>query len=185
MNELENFAAINTFVLDVDGVLTNSTLLVLENGKLLRQMNVRDGYAIKRAIDMGYKVAIITGGKSQGVVTRLKNLGVVDIYYGISDKVEAYREFMYLYDDPDDPENSIGYENVLYMGDDVPDYEVMRLVGLPACPNDACPEILSIAKYVSHAKGGEGAVRDVIERTLRLNGHWLPKSEEEDLPTSV
>lgn len=147
-------------------------------------MNVRDGYAIKRAIDMGYRVAIITGGKSKGVVTRLQNLGVVDIYYGISDKVEAFREFMYLYEDPEDPENSITYENVLYMGDDVPDYEVMRLVGLPACPSDACPEVLSIAKYVSHAKGGEGAVRDVIERTLRNKGHWMPKSED-DLPTSV
>ncbi|MFT7120761.1 MAG: 3-deoxy-D-manno-octulosonate 8-phosphate phosphatase (KDO 8-P phosphatase) [Neolewinella sp.] len=179
MNELENFASINTFIFDVDGVLTNSQLLVLENGKLLRQMNVRDGYAIKRAIDMGYRVAIITGGKSEGVVTRLKNLGVVDIYYGISDKIKAYREFMYLYED------DITYENVLYMGDDVPDYEVMRFVGLPACPYDACSEILSVAKYVSHAKGGEGAVRDVIERTLRLNGHWLPKTEDEDLPTSV
>ncbi len=179
MNELENFGEITTFIFDVDGVLTNSQLLVLENGKLLRQMNVRDGYAIKRAIDMGYKVAIITGGKSQGVVTRLRNLGVVDIYYGISDKVEAYREFMYLYDD------EITYENVLYMGDDVPDYDVMRLVGLPACPNDACPEILSLAKYVSHAKGGQGAVRDVIERTLRLNGHWLPSEGDEELPTSV
>lgn len=179
MNELENFGEITTFIFDVDGVLTNSQLLVLENGKLLRQMNVRDGYAIKRAISMGYKVAIITGGKSQGVVTRLRNLGVVDIYYGISDKVEAYREFMYLYED------EITYENVLYMGDDVPDYEVMRLVGLPACPNDACPEILSIAKYVSHANGGQGAVRDVIERVLRLKGHWLPVEGEEDLPTSV
>jgi len=179
MNELENFGAITTFVFDVDGVLTNSQLLVLENGKLLRHMNVRDGYAIKRAISMGYKVAIITGGKSQGVVTRLRNLGVVDIYYGISDKVEAYREFMYLYDD------EIDYENVLYMGDDVPDYEVMRLVGMPACPNDACPEILSIAKYVSHANGGQGAVRDVIERVLRLKGHWLPVEGEDDLPTSV
>jgi len=179
MNELENFSPITTFVLDVDGVLTNSQLLVLENGKLLRQMNVRDGYAIKRAIDMGYKVAIITGGKSKGVVTRLRNLGVVDVYYGIKDKVEAYREFMYLYDEDN------ADENVLYMGDDVPDYEVMRLVGLPACPSDACPEILSIAKYVSHAKGGQGAVRDVIERVLRLNGHWLPAEGEEDLPTSV
>ena len=179
MNELENFADITTFVFDVDGVLTNSQLLVLENGKLLRHMNVRDGYAIKRAVNMGYKVAIITGGKSQGVVTRLRNLGVVDIYYGISDKVEAYREFMYLYDD------EIDYENVLYMGDDVPDYEVMRLVGMPTCPNDACPEILSIAKYVSHAKGGQGAVRDVIERVLRLKGHWLPVDGEEELPTSV
>lgn len=173
MNELERFEPITTFIFDVDGVLTNSQLLVLENGKLLRHMSVRDGYAIKRAIDMGYKVAIITGGKSQGVVTRLRDLGVVDIYYGISDKVEAYREFMYLYDE------EISDENVLYMGDDVPDYDVMRLVGFPTCPRDACPEILSIASYVSSAKGGEGAVRDVIERTLRLNGNWMPGKGEE------
>jgi 3-deoxy-D-manno-octulosonate 8-phosphate phosphatase (KDO 8-P phosphatase) len=178
MNELERFEPITTFIFDVDGVLTNSQLLVLENGKLLRQMSVRDGYAIKRAIDTGYKVAIITGGKSQGVVARLRGLGVVDIYYGISNKVEAYREFMYLYDD------DITDENVLFMGDDVPDYDVMRLVGFPTCPRDACPEILSIASYVSSAKGGEGAVRDVIERTLRLNGHWMPTADE-DLPTSV
>ncbi len=179
MNELERFDPINTFIFDVDGVLTNSQLLVLENGKLLRQMSVRDGYAIKRAIDTGYKVAIITGGKSEGVVKRLQGLGVVDIYYGIRDKVEAYREFMYLYDD------EITDENVLYMGDDVPDYDVMRLVGFPTCPKDACPEILSIASYVSYANGGGGAVRDVIERTLRLKGHWLPSDEDEELPTSV
>lgn len=179
MNELERFDPINTFIFDVDGVLTNSQLLVLENGKLLRQMSVRDGYAIKRAIDMGYKVAIITGGKSEGVVKRLQGLGVVDIYYGIRNKIEAYREFMYLYDD------EITDENVLYMGDDVPDYDVMRLVGFPTCPKDACSEILSISSYVSHANGGGGAVRDVIERTLRLKGHWLPSDEDEDLPTSV
>lgn len=183
MNELEKFEPITTFVLDVDGVLTNSQILVLENGKLLRSMNVRDGYAIKRAIQKGYKVAIITGGKSQGVVTRLRNLGVVDVYYGIQDKVEAYREFMYLYNDPDE-EPYITYENVLFMGDDVPDYEVMRLVGLPACPKDACPEILSIATYVSGKNGGEGAVRDVIERVLRLHGNWVPGEDEEE-PTSV
>ena len=179
MNELERFEPINTFIFDVDGVLTNSQLLVLENGKLLRSMNVRDGYAIKRAVDMGYKVAIITGGKSAGVVLRLQGLGVVDIYYGQSNKVKAYREFMELYDD------EITDENVLYMGDDVPDYNIMKLVGFPTCPQDACPEILSVAQYVSNRRGGEGAVRDVIERTLRLNGHWLPREEENDLPTSV
>lgn len=178
MNELEKFELINTFIFDVDGVLTNSQLLVLESGKLLRQMNVRDGYAIKRAIQMGYNVCIITGGKSEGVKKRLMNLGVEYVYTGIQDKLEPYREFMALHEE-------ITYENVLYMGDDVPDYEVMRLVGLPTCPRDACPEILSLATYVSHADGGAGAVRDVVERTLRLNGHWLPQEDEEDLPTSV
>ncbi|MCP9237251.1 HAD family hydrolase [Lewinella sp. JB7] len=177
MNELERFADITTFIFDVDGVLTNSQLIILEDGGLLRQMNVRDGYAIKRALEKGYRVCVITGGKSQGVVSRLQGLGVVDIYYGVQDKVEAYREFMDLYDLDD--------EHVLFMGDDVPDYEVMRLVGFPTCPQDACPEILSIAKYVSSRCGGAGAVRDVIERTLRLHGKWLPDDPADALPTSV
>lgn len=181
MNELEKFNPITTFIFDVDGVLTNSQLLVMEDGSLLRQMHVRDGYAIKRAIEMGYKVAIITGGKSEGVVIRLQNLGVVDLYYGIKDKVAALKEFMYLYDE------DINYENVLFMGDDMVDLEVMKLVGLPACPNDACPEILALSSYVSPVKGGYGAARDVIERVLKLNGDWLPKEGdgEDDLPTSV
>lgn len=176
---MEKFNPITTFIFDVDGVLTNSQLLVMEDGSLLRQMNVRDGYAIKRAIDKGYKVAVITGGKSEGVVLRLQNLGVVDLYYGIKDKVAAYREFMYLYED------EITYENVLFMGDDIVDLQVMKMVGLAACPNDACPEILQLSKYVSHANGGAGAVRDVIERVLKLNGDWMPKSDETELPTSV
>ena len=176
MNELERFADITTFIFDVDGVLTNSQLLVLENGALLRSMNVRDGYAIKRALEQGYHVCVITGGKSQGVVTRLQGLGVVDVYYGVRDKVEVYRDYLDLYELDD--------ANVLYMGDDMPDYEVMRLVGFPTCPYDACPEILALSKYVSGRKGGEGAVRDVIERTLRLQGNWMPEPGEAELPTS-
>ena len=176
MNELERLQDITTFIFDVDGVLTNSQLLVMEDGSLLRQMNVRDGYAIKRALQVGYRVAIITGGKSMGVVERLQALGVVDVYYGVQDKVEAYREFMELHELDD--------AGVLFMGDDVPDYEVMRLVGFPACPQDACPEILSLAKYVSDKGGGAGAVRDVIERTLRVKGEWLPERGEET-PRSV
>ncbi|WP_116127429.1 KdsC family phosphatase [Lewinella sp. IMCC34183] len=176
MNELERFQEITTFIFDVDGVLTNSQLLVTEDGQLLRQMNVRDGYAIKRALEVGYRVAVITGGKSLGVVERLQGLGVVDVYYGVGDKVEAYREFMDLHELDD--------ENVLYMGDDVPDYEVMRLVGFPACPKDACPEILSISKFVSDRCGGAGAARDVIERTLRLHGKWMPDAGDEEVPSS-
>ena len=176
MNELERFREVTTFIFDVDGVLTNSQLLVMEDGSLLRQMNVRDGYAIKRALQANYRVAIITGGNSMGVVERLQALGVVDVYYGVQDKVEAYRAFMELHELDD--------AGVLYMGDDVPDYEVMRLVGFPACPQDACPEILSLAKYVSHRGGGAGAVRDVIERTLRVKGQWLP-TRGEVVPRSV
>ena len=170
MNELERFREVTTFIFDVDGVLTNSQLLVQEDGSLLRQMNVRDGYAIKRALQEGYRVCVITGGSSRGVVDRLRGLGVDDIYHGIADKVSAYREYMGQYDLDD--------AGVLYMGDDVPDYGVMRLVGFPACPRDACPEILSLAKYVSHAGGGAGAVRDVIERVLRLHQQWIPAPGE-------
>ena len=180
MNELEKFRAIKTFIFDVDGVLTNSQLLVTEEGQLLRSMNVRDGYAIKWAIKQGYKVAIMTGGKSQGVVSRLENLGVVDMYYGVQDKVEAYREFMDLY------EGDFVDEEVLFMGDDMVDLQVMRLVGLPCCPTDACPEVLAISNYVSDRPGGGGAARDVIERVLKLHGKWLPApAHEDDLPTSV
>jgi 3-deoxy-D-manno-octulosonate 8-phosphate phosphatase (KDO 8-P phosphatase) len=178
MNELERFHDITTFILDVDGVLTNSQLIVQEDGTLLRMMNVRDGYAIKRAIQQGFRVCIITGGKSMGVVERVQRLGVVDVYYGVQDKVEAYRSFMELHE-LDDGE-------VLFMGDDMPDYAVMRLVGFPACPRDACPEIVAISKFVSDKGGGAGAVRDVIERTLRLKGKWMPGEEDEtELPRSV
>ena len=176
MNELERFRDVTTFIFDVDGVLTDCQLLVMEDGSLLRRMNVRDGYAIKRALQEGYRVCVITGGKSTGVVERLQALGVVDVYYGVDDKVAAYREYMELYELDD--------ANVLFMGDDVPDYALLRLVGFPTCPNDACPEVLSVAKYVSSKGGGAGAVRDVIERTLRVHGKWLPGVGEE-VPRSV
>ncbi len=141
---------------------------MLENGRLLRKMNTRDGYAIKRAIQQGYRVCIITGGKSSGVVTRLENLGVPDIYKGVSDKLEVFDEYVDIY--------SLDTDRILYMGDDLPDYEVMRRVGLPACPNDACPEIVALSRYISPIKGGAGCVRDVIEKVLKLHGHW-PETE--------
>lgn len=164
MNQLEKFAEVDTLIFDVDGVFTNSTLLVLESGKLLRQMHTRDGYAVKAALRAGYRVCVITGGKSEGVRVRLKNLGVTDIYIGIQDKIEAYDEYLDLYD--------IDEEKVLYMGDDLPDYEVMRRVGFPVCPLDAAPEIKKLAQYISPVKGGEGCVREVIERTLKIAGKW-------------
>lgn len=164
MNQLEKFAEIDTLIFDVDGVFTDSSLLVLESGKLLRKMHTRDGYAVKAAIAAGYRVCIITGGKSEGVRTRFKNLGVTDIYLGSAYKLEAYEEYIQLYD--------IDEAKVLYMGDDMPDYEVMRRVGFPVCPADACPEIRQLAQYISPVKGGYGAVRDVVERTLKIAGKW-------------
>jgi len=164
MHELEKFGDIHTFIFDVDGVLTNSELLVMEDGKLLRKMNTRDGYAIKQALQAEYNMAIITGGKSEGVKLRLAGLGVKDIYLGQHHKIEAFDEYIYSYDlDPD---------GILYMGDDIPDYEVMRKVGLPACPQDAAREIKQIAQYISPLDGGAGCVRDVIERVMRLQGKW-------------
>lgn len=165
MNYLEVFRDIRTFIFDVDGVMTNSELIVLENGHLLRKMNVRDGYAIKLAIKRGYRVAVITGGKSSGVVQRLRALGVIDIYSGISEKIDAFEEYLDTYD--------LSTDQVLYMGDDLPDYEVMKKVALPACPKDAAPEILEIAQYVSARKGGDACVRDVIEKTLRIQSQWI------------
>lgn len=164
MNQLEQFSGIETFIFDVDGVLTNNQLLVTEAGELLRQMNVRDGYALKRAVEQGYQVAIITGGRSEGVRLRLEGLGISDIYTGISDKLEVYEAYLDKYD--------LSRDKVLYMGDDMPDYPVMCKVGLPACPADAAPQLFEIAAYISPCKGGDGCVRDVIEKVLRINGDW-------------
>ena len=164
MNNLEAFGNISTFIFDVDGVMTNSQLLVTEEGQLLRSMNTRDGFALKVAVRAGYRVAVITGGSSAGVVKRLSALGVTQIYSGVQKKIEAYEQYMRDFE--------LRNENVLYMGDDLPDYEVMLKVGLPACPADAVPEIMRISNYVSPKKGGEACVRDVIERVLRLHDKW-------------
>ena len=168
MNELEKFHEIDTFLFDVDGVFTDSQLLVTEKGELLRQMNVRDGYAVKHAIRKGFRVAIITGGSSLGVKLRLEGLGVRDIFLGISDKLEAYETYLQRYNI-----DLNGEGRILYMGDDIPDYEVMRRVGLPTCPNDATAEIVGICKYISPRNGGQGCVRDVIEKVMKIQGKWV------------
>ena len=163
-NILSRFRDIHTFIFDVDGVLTNNEVLITEKGELLRSMNVRDGLAIKMAIQEDFNIFIITGGKSQGVVERLKALGIKDIVTGVQNKLGVYEEFLDTYD--------LNEEGILYMGDDLPDYEVMKRAGLSACPNDAAPEILELAQYISPLKGGQGCVRDVIEKVMLLNGVW-------------
>ena len=155
---------IDTFVLDVDGVLTDSSVHISPTGEMLRIMNIRDGFAMKAAIESGYRVCIISGGSNEGVRIRLRNLGLTDIYLGSSDKVETFKEYCEIY--------QINPENVLYMGDDIPDYHVMQLVGLPTCPQDASPEIKAISNYVSHKNGGKGAVREVIEQVMKVQGKW-------------
>ncbi|GGD26825.1 KdsC family phosphatase [Flavobacterium orientale] len=155
---------ITTFIFDVDGVLTDGKVHIAQNGELLREMHIRDGFAMKAAVESGYHVCIISGGSNEGVRIRLRNLGITAIHLGSPDKVETFKEYCDLY--------QINPENVLYMGDDIPDFHVMQLVGLPTCPQDACPEIKSISTYISHKEGGTGAVRDVIEQVMKVQGKW-------------
>nr|MBS0037464.1 HAD-IIIA family hydrolase [Saprospiraceae bacterium] len=164
-NPLSLFREINTVVLDCDGVLTNSQLLVTEEGELLRSMSVRDGYAIKKAIAAGIRICVITGGSSRGVELRLKALGVPHYFGGVQKKFGVFKEWVDFHE--------LDVEKILYIGDDMPDFEIMKMVGFPACPSDAAREITDICKYVSPYKGGEGCVRDVLEKILKIQGKWL------------
>ena len=155
---------IDTFIFDVDGVLTDGTVHVSPTGEMLREMHIRDGFAMKAALESGYNVCIISGGSNEGVRIRLRNLGITDIHLATPDKVATFKEYIELY--------QIKAENVLYMGDDIPDFHVMQLVGLAACPQDAAPEIKAISTYISHINGGKGAVRDVIEQVMKVQGKW-------------
>lgn len=159
---------ITTFIFDVDGVLTDGILNVMSNGELVRHMNVKDGFALKTAIDKGYKVAIISGGSSEGVKKRLNGLGITDVYLRIHNKIEKFDEYCKL--------RQVKPENILYMGDDLPDAEVMSKVALACAPQDADSEIQKIAHYISHKNGGKGCARDVIEQVMRVQGKWIEES---------
>lgn len=160
----EYLAQITTLIFDVDGVLTDGTITVTTSGEMLRTMNIKDGYALKTAVDQGFNVCIISGGSNEGVRLRLKGLGIKDIYLGAHNKIEQLTDYF--------DRLNIASEQALYMGDDIPDYPVMKGIGLPCCPQDAVPEIKSISKYISHKNGGQGAVRDVIEQVLKVQGKW-------------
>lgn len=155
---------IKAFVLDVDGVLTNGGLILYPDGKFLRQMNAKDGYAIKLAIHHGYKIAIITGGREENIKTRLKNLGVHEVFLGANNKLPILKDFITTY--------ALKSEQIVYMGDDIPDLESLAHVGFSCCPNDASYDVKKICDYVSQKKGGEGCVRDIIEQTLKVNNQW-------------
>jgi 3-deoxy-D-manno-octulosonate 8-phosphate phosphatase (KDO 8-P phosphatase) len=169
MNILSLFKPISTFVFDVDGVLTDGTVQLLPDGEQSRKMNIRDGYALQLAVKKGYRVVIISGGRSESVVSRLQGLGIKDIYTGVLDKQEKLQDYVF--------ENDLRWEEIIFMGDDIPDYRAMQLVGLPVCPADAAPEIKSICRYVSPVTGGNGCVREVIEKVLKLNDHWMMDEE--------
>lgn len=160
----EHLKDITTFVFDVDGVFTDGTLLITSEGEMLRKMSVKDGYALKTALQKGYNVCIITGGTNEGVRLRLAGLGVADIYMGAHHKEEPLKEYL--------SKHKIAPENVLYMGDDMPDIPPMKIVGLSTCPQDAIPEVKEVAKYISHRNGGDACVRDVIEQVLKVRGDW-------------
>lgn len=163
-NYKKTLRQIDTLIFDVDGVLTRGEVLVTSEGALLRSMTVRDGYALKRAVKAGYNVCVISGGRNEGVRKRLRNLGVTDIHLGIENKVDTLDEYFDIY--------NIKPENTAYMGDDVPDTHPMKLVGLPACPQDAAPEVKIISTYISHCNGGEGCARDLIEQVMKIQEKW-------------
>ncbi len=165
LNYKEILKDIKAFVFDVDGVLTDGKLHISESGELLRQMNVKDGYAMKHAINKGYEICIISGGNNPAVKTRLRDLGITNIYLGVDDKMECLDEFSDVYDIP--------LQNMSYMGDDIPDLSVIKAVGLGACPQNAVPEVKAVAQYVSHRNGGDACVRDIIEQVLKVQDNWI------------
>lgn len=160
----DKLKAIRAFILDVDGVMTDNIVHVTESGEQLRQMNIRDGLGLKIALKNGFPVCIITGGRSQGVIKRLAGLGVEHIYSGVEDKWPVFQQFLQTF--------GLKAPEICYMGDDLPDLQILRKVGLSACPADAVPEVLHTADYVSPVAGGAGCVRDIVEKVLKSQGKW-------------
>ncbi len=160
----DKLRAVKAFIFDVDGVFTNNSILVTEAGELLRTMHVRDGQAVKWAIQAGFQIGVITGGRSEGTKKRLTDLGIEEYYSGIKDKLPAFYSFL--------DRSGILSSEVCYMGDDMPDIPVLRRVIVAACPADSVPEVIEIADYVSHLPGGSGCVRDLIEKVMKIQGKW-------------
>lgn len=164
-NYKQLLSAIDTFIFDVDGVMTSGLVLLTPEGQMLRSMNVKDGYALQLAVKKGYRIIIITGGSCEAVKQRFMLLGVKDIYLGVSNKLELFNKIV--------DEENLNKKRILYMGDDLPDYEVMREVGVPACPSNAVEEVKSISRYISGHEGGKGCVRDVLEQVMRIQDKWF------------
>ncbi len=165
---LEQLKQITTFIFDIDGVLTNGDIIASDSGEFLRTFNIKDGYALQLAVKRGYRVCILSGGKGESMLKRFTGLGIINIFLGVSDKVEVYHRLC--------ADQEISASEVLYMGDDIPDLKVMKLVGLATCPADAVPEIKAISQYISPYTGGRTAVRDIIEKVLRVQGKWFDEN---------
>ena len=162
---LEKLKDITTFIFDVDGVLTDGTVIASESGDLLRSFNIKDGYVLQLALKKGFNICIISGSGGKATEKRFENLGLPHVFLRVSDKVAVFEEYL--------AQNNISPKEVLYMGDDMPDYYVMQLVGLATCPNDAIDEIKQISHYISPKKGGDACVRDVIEKVLKAQQKWF------------
>ena len=165
---LQKLKEITTFIFDVDGVLTNGDILASDSGEFLRTFNIKDGYALQLAVKKGYHVCIISGGTGLAMEKRFSGLGIESAFLGVSDKVKVYQDFLQLH--------GLHDSEVLYMGDDIPDYNVMKMVGLPTCPADAVEEIKALSAYVSPHPGGRCAVRDIIEKVLKVQGMWFDEN---------
>lgn len=173
MNLLQSFKPITTFAFDVDGVLTDGSLTLLPGGIMARSMNAKDGYGLQLAVKKGYHIVIISGGASEEVTERLNKLGVTAVFMKVKDKVSVLQDFL--------EKRNLSWKEVLYMGDDIPDLQVMKMSGLACCPLDAVSEIKEISAYISHLKGGSGCGRDVIEKVMKIRGHW---SDDTHIPST-
>jgi 3-deoxy-D-manno-octulosonate 8-phosphate phosphatase (KDO 8-P phosphatase) len=160
----DSFFKIRAIVLDIDGVCTDNTILVTDHGEFLRSMNVRDGLAIKKAIQAGFQLAVISGGRSQGTHKRFQLLGITEIHLGIEHKIAVLENLLAKW--------NLKMEQVAYMGDDLTDVEILSKVGLAACPKDSVPEVLKVSHYISPLDGGKACVRDLIEKILQAQGTW-------------
>lgn len=164
-NYKELLSGITTLIFDYDGVMTDGKVILQHEGPPLRNANVRDGYILQLAVKLGYHVVIISGGFSRSMENRFESLKIQDAFIGVKDKMEVYETYL--------KEKGISDDEVLYMGDDIPDIPVMKKVGVPVCPLDAAEEVRDISVYISDKKGGEGCVRDVIEQVMKVQGKWL------------
>ena len=160
---------IRAIIFDVDGVLSAETIQMNNDGVLMRSLNTKDGYALRLAVTEGFHVAIITGARDEAIRRRYEGLGIRDVFLGSSVKTDSMQKLLDAY--------ALSPDEVLYMGDDIPDYEVMQMAGLPCCPRDAAPEIRDISTYISHIDGGQGCARDVIEQVLKAQGKWMANKE--------
>lgn len=164
-NFKELLPLVKAFAFDIDGVLSASEITLHPNGEPMRSINTKDGYALQLAIKLGYPIAIITGGRTRSVRIRFKGLGIKDIHMGASNKLPIFEGFLKKHD--------LKAEEVMFMGDDIPDFPVMEACGFPVCPADAVPELQEVAIYTSHKNGGDGCVRDVVEQVLKAQGKWM------------